>query len=188
MDDIAFARHGQSETSARGIVGGDAALTSRGRDEAAALGAELAALPFDVCVTSGAVRARETAAIALEGRDVPVEVMVELADIGFGCFEGEPLEAYRAWIAAHDPADAPAGGESRVATLRRYSAAYRRLLGRAEPHVLVVAQGLTLSALTDDPPRPLVAGVPYGSCLRLTRAQLEQEVARLEQWCEAPAL
>jgi hypothetical protein len=61
------------------------------------------------------------------------------------------------------------------------------LLERPEPHQLVVAHGLTLSALTDDPPQPSVAGVPYGSTLELTRAELEAAVARLERWCEAPA-
>jgi hypothetical protein len=61
------------------------------------------------------------------------------------------------------------------------------LLERPEAHVLVVAHGLTLSALTDDPPRPSVAGVPYGSTLELTRAELAAAVARLERWCEAPS-
>jgi hypothetical protein len=65
--------------------------------------------------------------------------------------------------------------------------AYRLVLGRAEPHVLVVAHGLTLSALADERPRPTVAGVPYGASLRLTRGELATEVARLERWCEAPA-
>jgi hypothetical protein len=90
-------------------------------------------------------------------------------------------------MAAHDPTEAPAGGESRVETLRRLLRAYRTLLDRAEAHLLVVAHGLTLSALTDDPPRPSVAGVPYGSSLQLTRTELAAAVARLERWCEAPA-
>jgi hypothetical protein len=53
--------------------------------------------------------------------------------------------------------------------------------------VLVVAHGLTLTSLRDDPPRPLVTGAAYGSWLRLTRAELEQAVARVERWCEAPS-
>jgi hypothetical protein len=118
---------------------------------------------------------------------VPQEVLPELADIGFGEFAGKTLEEYRAWIAAHDPAEAPPGGESRLDTLRRFCRGYRTLLERPEAHVLVVAHGLTLSALTDDPPRPSVAGVPYGSTLELTRAELAAAVARLERWCEAPS-
>jgi broad specificity phosphatase PhoE len=183
MDDVVLVRHGESETAAAGLVGGDAPLTARGREQARAL----AGRAFDVCFTSPTLRARETAALALEGRDVPQTVLPELADIDFGEFTGKPLPEYREWIAAHDPADAPPGGESRVDTLRRFCGAYRKLLDRPESHLLVVAHGLTLSALTDDPPLPSVAGVPYGSSLELTRAELEAAVARLERWCEAPA-
>lgn len=183
MDDVVLLRHGESETAAAGIVGGDSALTARGREQARALTGRA----VDVCFTSPALRARETAALALEGRDVPQTVLPELADIEFGEFTGKPLPEYRAWIAAHDPAEAPSGGESRVDTLRRFCRAYRLFLGRPEAHVLAVAHGLTLSALTDDPPQPSVAGVPYGSSLTLTRAELAAAVARLERWCEAPA-
>lgn len=187
MDDVVLCRHGESETAAAGLVGGDAALTDAGRAQARELARALAERPFDVCLTSPAGRARETAALVLAGRDVPQAVLPELADIEFGDFAGGPLPEYRAWIAAHDPAHAPPGGESRADTLRRFCRAYRALLGRAEAHLLVVAHGLTLSALTDDPPRPSVAGVAYGSSLELDRAELEAAVARLERWCEAPA-
>ena len=123
----------------------------------------------------------------LEGRDLRRAVLPDLADIAFGTFEGGRLEKYRAWIAAQSPAETPAGGESRVDTLRRFCRTYRTLLDRPEPHLLVVAHGLTLSALTDDPPQPSVAGVPYGSTLTLTRDELTASVARLERWCEAPS-
>lgn len=187
MDDVVLARHGESETAARGVVGGDEPLTERGRAQAAALGAELAQLPFDVCVTSGARRARETAELTLAGRAVPCEVLPALGDIGFGELDGRSLEEYRAWVARHAPTDSPEDGESRVTTLRRFCTAYRALLGRREPHVLAVAHGLTLAALVDARPRPVVAGVPYGSWIRLSRAELEAAVARLERWCEAPS-
>ena len=182
-----LARHGESETAALRIVGGDAPLTEVGQEQARGLGRALAALPLDVCLTSGALRARETAALALASRNVPREVVTELGDIEFGVFEGGALPDYRDWIAAHPPDEAPPAGESRVDTLRRFCRAYRALLDRPEPHVLVVAHGLTLSALEDATPRPLVAGVGYGSWIRLTRDELADRVARLERWCEAPA-
>ena len=138
-------------------------------------------------MTSGALRARETAAIALVGRTVPVEVDERLGDIEFGVFAGGSLEAYREWIASHAPDEAPPGGESRAATLLRFASAYRSLLARAEAHVLVVAHGLTLTALADERPQPVVAGAPYGTWLRLTRDELAAAVARIERWCEAPA-
>lgn len=187
MDNVVLVRHGESETAAAGVVGGDAALTETGRGQACKAARALAQRPFDVCFTSPALRAQETAQLVLEGREVPQIVLSGLADIDFGSFSGEPLPEYRAWIAAHDPAEAPPGGESRVDTLRRFCQAYRALLARAEAHLLVVAHGLTLSALTDDPPQPSVAGVPYGSSLGLTHAELATAVARLERWCEAPA-
>jgi probable phosphoglycerate mutase len=185
MDDVVLARHGESETAAVGVVGGDAPLTAVGQEQARALGRALAEQPFDVCVTSGALRARETAAIALARRGVPREVDADLGDIDFGVFAGGSLATYREWIASHAPDDAPPGGESRVDTLRRFCRAYRTLLARPEAHLLVVAHGLTLSALTDERPQPVVAGVPYGSWIRLTRDELAAAVARVERWCEA---
>ena len=187
MDDVVLVRHGESETAAAGVVGGDAPLTEAGRVQARETGRALAGRQLDVCFTSPAVRAQETAELVLAGREVPRTVVPELADIGFGSFEGGPLHEYRTWIAAHSPADAPPGGECRVDTLLRFCSAYRALLERTESHLLVVAHGLTLSALADDPPRPSVAGVAYGSSLELTRDEFAAAVARLERWCEAPS-
>src|SRR5436305_3767653 len=141
MDDVVLARHGESETAAVKIVGGDAPLTAVGQEQARKLARGVAALPFDVCITTPALRARETAAIALAGRNVPLEIDAELGEIDFGVVDGAGLNEYRDWISSHDPADAPPGGESRVATLQRFCRAYRRLLARPERHVLVVAHG-----------------------------------------------
>ena len=187
MDDAVLARHAESEASARRVVGGDTPLTDRGRAQARSLAAELAALPFDVCLTSSARRALETADLVLEGRAVAREVVGDFADISFGCFEGRPLDEFREWVASHAPDAAPTNGESRVATLRRFSRAYRALLERPEQHVLVVAHGLTLSAVTDEAPRPVVAGVSYASWIRVTRDDLEAAVARVARWCQAPS-
>jgi broad specificity phosphatase PhoE len=187
MDDLVLVRHGESETAAAGVVGGDTGLTALGREQAREAGRALAGRPFDLCLTSPALRAQETADLVLEGRNVPQLVLPDLADIEFGAFAGGPLREYRAWTAAHGPAERPPAGESRLDTLRRFCRAYRALLERVEAHLLVVAHGLTLSALTDDPPRPSVAGVPYGSSLELTRTELDSAVARLERWCEAPS-
>jgi broad specificity phosphatase PhoE len=187
MDDVVLVRHGESEAAAVGLVGGDAGLTALGREQAREAGRALAEHRFDVCFTSPARRARETADLVLKGRNVPRTVLPDLADIEFGTFSGGSLEKYRSWIAAHDPAEKPPAGESRVDTLRRFCRAYQALLERPETHLLVVAHGLTLSALTDDPPQPSVAGVPYGSSLELTRTELDSAVARLERWCEASA-
>jgi broad specificity phosphatase PhoE len=187
MDEIALARHGESVSAAQGIVGGDTGLTPRGREEARALGRRLRLVPIDLCVTSDASRARETAVIALGGRDVPVTVERGLGDIRFGSFDGRPLADYRDWIASHRPDEAPPNGESRVETLSRFARAFRALLAKNERCVLVVAHGLTVRSVVDPHPRPTVAGTPYGSCVQLRRAEFETAVARLERWCVAPS-
>ena len=143
MDDVVLVRHGESESAAAGVVGGDAPLTEAGRAQARETARALADRPFDVCFMSPARRALETAALVLEGREVPRIVLADLADIDFGSFSGGSLQEYRAWIGAHDPAETSPGGESRVATLRRFCRALSRsaraprdaLAGRrARPH------------------------------------------------------
>ena len=187
MDDVVLARHGESETGAAGVVGGDAPLTEVGRMQARELGARLSEMPIDVCLVSEARRARETAELAVVAHDVPIEVLPELNDIGFGSFEGRPLAEYRGWVAARPPTEAPPDGESRLETLRRFGRALRALCGRRERHLLVVGHGLLLRAVSDERPQPVVAGVPYGSSLYLTRTELERATRRLEAWCEAPS-
>jgi broad specificity phosphatase PhoE len=187
MDDAVLARHAESEAAVRGVVGGDTPLTERGRAQARTLAAELAALQFDVCLTSGARRALETADLVLDGRSIPREVLADLSDIAFGSFEGRSRDEYRDWIAAHAPDESPLDGESRLDTLRRFCRAYRAVLARPERHVLVVAHGLTLAPLTEESPQPTVAGVPYASWLQFTRDALESAVARVERWCQAPS-
>jgi broad specificity phosphatase PhoE len=186
VHDVVLARHGETATSAARIVGGDAGLTVAGREQARALGVRLATVAVDVCLTSPAVRARETAELALAGRRVPFEVLPELGDIAFGSFAGRPLADYRAWIASHPPTHAPVGGESRVETLRRLAGAFRDVLARPERTVLVVGHGIALAAATDARPEPVVSGVGYGASVRLQRDELEQAVAHLDAWCEDP--
>jgi broad specificity phosphatase PhoE len=187
MDELVLARHGESEASADRIVGGDSPLTARGREQARALGEQIAAFPAELCMASGALRARETAAIALAGRDVKIEIVRDFGDVRFGDFDGQPLEKYRDWVSTHSPAEAAPGGESRVETLRRFAHAFRALLARNERHVFVVAHGLTIRALLDERPQPVVADAPYGQAVRLTRGELQTAVERVECWCKSPS-
>jgi broad specificity phosphatase PhoE len=187
MHELVLARHGESEASARGLVGGDTPLTARGRAQATELGRRVADFPADVCLTSAARRARETAELALDGRPVPIEMVPALGDIRFGVFEGGPLAEYRSWIEAHDPGETPTGGESRVQTLSRFAHAFREIASRPEDSLLVVAHGLTLRALLDERPQPVVAGAAFGEPVRLTRFELERALDRLERWCESPS-
>ncbi len=196
MDEVTLARHGESELSVVGTVNGDpavaCALTPAGEEQARRLGERLADVELDLCVTSEFERVRQTADLALAGRDVPRLVLPELNDVRFGRFEGGTLVEYRAWAGANEPtASAPGGGESRAATVRRFTAAYRKILARPERTILVVGHGLpiryVLNALDQAPPAPLVDPVQYAEPYPLTAAELEASVLLLETWARRPA-
>jgi probable phosphoglycerate mutase len=146
-----LSRHAESAFSAKDLLNGDPyvwnPLTRAGRKQAARLGELVRDEPIDLCVTTRFARTRETADIALEGRPVPRLVLPELDDVKVGEFEGKPVEDYREWQQAHSPTDAPDGGEGRVEAIRRYVAAYRTILAREEPVILVVAHGLPITAV-----------------------------------------
>ncbi|MBA2475338.1 MAG: histidine phosphatase family protein [Actinobacteria bacterium] len=197
MERVILARHAESELSVRGALNGDprargGALTATGRRQAEALGTLLADDPIDLCATSEFARTRETADLALAGREVPRLTLPELNDIRFGSFEGKLLDDYRAWALSSGPgADCPGGGESRVDAAARYAAAYRALLARSEPTVFVVTHALPirylLSALVEQDPAARVEPVPYAEPYRFSAPQLERAARRLERWCRTPA-
>jgi probable phosphoglycerate mutase len=197
VENAIFARHGESEFSVRSACNGDPAaegggLTERGREQARALGLLLADDEIDLCATTEFARTRETAELALAGRDVPRVVVPELNDIRFGRYEGGSLDEYRVWARAAPPSEAcPGGGESRAEAARRFSAGYRTLLARHEPTVLVVAHALpiryVLSALVERDPTAIVEPVEECEPIRFSAGQLERAVARLEAWADAPA-
>jgi probable phosphoglycerate mutase len=196
VDEVILARHGESELSVVGRTNGDpataCALTETGRQEARRLGRMLASARIDLCVVSEFQRAQETADIALEGRDLPRLVCPDFNDIRFGDFEGHALTEYRAWAHAHGPeAHAPGGGDSRAETVRRYIRAYRMILERPEPTILVVAHGLPVRYILDADngrnPAAAVAQVPYAEPFRLTAPELRSAVDRLDTWAAEPA-
>ena len=194
METVILARHGESELSAAGLVSGDPSeprgMTEIGREQARQLGERLADVPIDLCVTSEFMRVRETADLALAGREIPRLVVPELNDVRFGEFEGRPFDVYRAWARERDPTEAPPGGESRAEVAARYVRGFGRILARQERTILVVAHGLplryTLLALEGLDPTPIVEQVPLAEPYRLSRADLERATARLERWSQTP--
>lgn len=196
MDEVILARHGESELSVVGTVNGDpavaCALTPKGEEQAHRLGERLAGVEIDLCATSEFERARQTADLALAGRDVPRLVVPELNDVRFGRFEGGTLAVYRQWAAENEPTiQAPGGGESRSATVARYVRGYRAILARPETTIVVVAHGLpiryVLNALEGTDPAQLVEQVPYAEPYRVARPELRLAVERLDAWATAPA-
>jgi broad specificity phosphatase PhoE len=183
-------RHAESEFSARSAVSSDPAgpspLTARGQEQARALGKELAGELIDLCVVTELERTRQTADLALAGRDVPVLVVPELNDPRAGSFEGGPLEGFRAWSWTHGSADEPAGGgESRLAVAARLARGYRRVLARPERTVLVVGHALPMAYALRGPTRRIDM-LEYVLPYRLDREELEAAVSRLETWAAAP--
>jgi broad specificity phosphatase PhoE len=169
-----ISRHGESTLNFENRVNGDPAvevvLTEKGRAEAALLGQQLAHVPLDVCLHTRFGRTYETAATALAGREVPLEVEPLLDDIDVGELEGKTLEDYRAWKHAHTRQDAFPGGESLDDAARRYARAYRKLLERPERGILVVTHEIPLryainaadgSGDLDGPAHQLANATPY---------------------------
>jgi broad specificity phosphatase PhoE len=158
-------RHGQSELNVTQRVNGDpsvhVALTPMGEAEAARLKAELAAVALDLCVHTRFGRTRQTAEIALAGRNVPFEVEPLFDDIDIGDLEGETIADYRTWKRAHTRADAFPGGESLDDAARRYARAFERVLVRPEQRILVVCHEIPIryavnaSSGSDDLDRPV---------------------------------
>lgn len=195
MKRLLVARHGESEYSAKQLVNGDPGvscpLTEAGRVQAQALGEALAEESIDLCVVTEFERVRETAELALDGREVPFLVVSELNDPRYGEFEGGALDAYREWIWEQGPLEAPPGGEHRGELAARYARGLRKLAGRPEETVLVVAHSLPLAYLRDAAagiaPRSRMEMVEYAQVLRLEAAEVERAIELLEAWAAAPS-
>lgn len=169
-----IARHGESTLNFENRVNGDpevpVALTEKGRHESRLLGEQLAHVPIELCIHTRFGRTLETAAIALENRDVTFEEEPLLDDIVLGELEGQTLEDYRGWKRAHTRRDRFPGGESLDEAAGRYAEAFRKLLERRETSILVVTHEIPLryainaadgSDELDGPAHQLANATPY---------------------------
>lgn len=143
-----FARHGESVLNIERRINGDPSvvvpLTDEGETRAHKLGVEIANIGFDLCVHTRFSRTRQTAEIALAGRNVPFVVEPLLDDIDVGELEGETLEAYRAWKHSHAREIPFPGGESLDDAALRYARAFRGLLALSHDTVLVVTHEIPI--------------------------------------------
>ena len=195
MELAILSRHGESEYSARGLMNGDTSvrvpLSERGIREAEAMGGALAQEQIDLCVTSEFQRARETADIALGGRDVPRIVMPELNDPLYGRFEGADIDAFREWATSAPSTErAEPGGESRLEIVDRYAAGYRKVLDRPERTILVVCHSLPVSyalgAREGKSPSARVPLADHATPYPFTYEELDRVVRLLQEWVASP--
>ena len=143
-----FARHGESVLNIERRINGDPSvdvpLSEQGELQAHKLGVEIANIGFDLCVHTRFERTRQTAEIALAGRDVPLTDEPLLDDVDVGDFEGEKLETYRAWKHSHAREVPFPGGESLDDAALRYARAFRKLLALPHDTVLVVTHEIPI--------------------------------------------
>jgi broad specificity phosphatase PhoE len=185
-----IARHSESTLNIERRINGDPAvevpLTDDGREEARQLGIQVANVPLDLCVHTRFSRTRDTAAIAVAGRELPTIVEPLLDDIDVGDLEGRSIDDYRVWKRAHRRSDPFPGGESLDDAARRYAQGFRRLLERPEQRVLVVCHEIPLryalnaaggSDDLDGPVHQLGNATPY----LFDEASLARAAARIDE-------
>ncbi len=156
MGRLLLVRHGETPWNLDGRLQGstDVDLSDKGREQARLAGRRLSTTAIDVAYSSNQSRARETAEIILEGREIPLHAIPELRERSHGVFEGltakERRQQYPEMFAAsliNDLDFAPTGGETFRQTNRRMAAWAR---GFQDAHldktVLVVGHGGTLRA------------------------------------------
>ncbi len=195
MERLILARHGHARSNVRDVVSSTPpgeGLSTRGVEEAVALGEALEAERVDLAVASELVRTQETVAVALEGRDVPLVVLPSWNEIGFGSFEDGPLAAYREWAWTR-PADevAPGEGESRGAVALRVAVTLENLLARPDATMLVVGHALPVRYVLDGVaaavPQPRITPVQHAVPHHLTRREISGAARLLRAWGAAPA-
>lgn len=83
-------RHGKTDWNAKRKLQGraDIPLNEEGREMARQAAAAYRDVHFDICYCSPLVRAKETAEIVLQGRDVPIVFDERLREMSFGVYEG----------------------------------------------------------------------------------------------------
>ena len=83
-------RHGRTDWNAMyKLQGGtDIPINDEGRRQAREAAQKYRDIPFDICYCSPLIRARETAEIFLEGRNIPIVYDDRLREMSFGMYEG----------------------------------------------------------------------------------------------------
>ena len=157
MTRLALVRHAEPEETAHGRCYGslDVGLSQAGREHAAQLAVELAALDYDAVVASPRTRARETAEPLAAARGLDVTVADDLREIDFGSFEGrtyaeieqsEP-ELFRAWMETPTAVRVPGRRELRRSACPCAARRSTRCVPRTSRAVVVTHGGVIRAGL-----------------------------------------
>ncbi len=152
-------RHGKTEWNKKLKLQGqtDIPLSEEGIEMAKAAAKEYAGVHFDICYTSPLSRAKKTAELLLEGRDVPIVTDKRLLEMCFGVCEGaENYKEDRAlpvnilFSSPEKYTDLPEGAESLDELLARTGEFLSKValpLVNAGKDVLIVGHGAMNSSI-----------------------------------------
>ena len=157
MTHFLFIRHGETDWNRQQRFQGqiDVPLNAAGLAQALRLAERLRTTPADVLVTSPLQRARQTAEVLGSAWQVPVQVVPDLREQGFGILEGLEVAAvpelhpalWSQWL-VHQADFALPGGESLRGVHDRVMAAVRQLAAdHPGRRVAVVTHGGVLDML-----------------------------------------
>lgn len=160
---IYFVRHGETDWNKERKIQGqvDIPLNEFGRHLSRETAKGLRDVPFDVCFTSPLGRARETAQIILQGRDVPILEDKRILEMNFGVLEGKCCSK-EGWdvpdsfqMFFDDPVhyQAPEGGEDFQAVRKRTGDFLNWLFAQEQYRdstVLVTTHGAAMAGLLNN--------------------------------------
>ena len=156
MKTVYLVRHGESETNAGNIMFGKSAkLTARGHEQAKFIAQRCVRLPIEVIISSGFLRADETARYIVDAVAKPLEQSDLFAErrhpsFPLGRSKSEPdYVAFEEgfWNKFDDPSWRHEDAENFDDLNARAQAALQLLAGRPEKNVLVVGHGLFTKVL-----------------------------------------
>ncbi len=155
-----FIRHGQTDWNVIRRLQGqvEIPLNDFGEELARKTKEGLKNIPFAVCYTSPLGRAKRTAELVLEGRNVNIIEDDRLLEMSFGVYEGkdlsdssdEDLENYREGFNHPEKYVAPEGGESYEELLNRSKDFLNEIVNIPEyqdKNLLISTHGVALAAL-----------------------------------------
>lgn len=161
MTTVLLIRHGRTTANASGVLAGRTPgieLDERGRSQAEALAARLAAVPLAALVSSPLERTHQTAQALMAGRsEVSLHLDDQLTECDYGHWSGRDLKTLvkePLWktVQAHPAAAVFPGGEAMAAMSARAVTAIRRWNAQLGEHATyaVVSHGDIIKAIAAD--------------------------------------